>query len=88
MVVKKPIDIKINENITKFTSDNFYNIIEKINKCETPIIVLGQGAKKAYENIRKYAIKCNIPVTTTLHGVGIFDEEHDLSLHMLGMHGS
>ena len=34
------------------------------------------------------AHKCNIPVTTTLHGLGIFDEYCNKSLHMLGMHGS
>lgn len=32
--------------------------------------------------------KANIPVTTTVHGMGIFDENDPLSLHMLGMHGS
>ena len=30
----------------------------------------------------------NIPVTTTLQGLGAFDELSDRSLHMLGMHGS
>lgn len=30
---------------------------------------------------------CNIPVTTTLHGLGIVDELNERSLCMLGMHG-
>ena len=30
----------------------------------------------------------NVPVTTSLLGMGAFDERDDLSLHMLGMHGS
>ena len=34
--------------------------------------------------VRKY----NIPVATTLHGLGVIDEYHSLSLKMLGMHGS
>merc|ERR1712137_1324084 len=34
------------------------------------------------------ADKANIPVTTTLQGLGGFDELDPKSLHMLGMHGS
>ena len=30
----------------------------------------------------------NVPVTTTLHAMGVFSEHHPLSLHMLGMHGA
>jgi len=30
----------------------------------------------------------NIPVTTTLHAMGVFDELDPLSMHMLGMHGA
>lgn len=36
----------------------------------------------------KLAIKSNIHVTTTLHGLGIFDEGHPLSMKMHGTHGS
>ena len=32
--------------------------------------------------------EANIPVTTTIQGMGAFDELSPLSLHMLGMHGS
>ena len=34
------------------------------------------------------AERANIPVTTSLQGLGVFREDHDLSLQMLGMHGS
>ncbi|ORX72124.1 putative acetolactate synthase [Linderina pennispora] len=37
---------------------------------------------------RAFADKANIPVTTTLLGLGAFDETDPKSLHMLGMHGS
>jgi acetolactate synthase-1/2/3 large subunit len=42
----------------------------------------------AEKEVRELAILMDIPVTTTLQGMGVFDEEHPLSLHMLGMHGS
>jgi acetolactate synthase-1/2/3 large subunit len=32
--------------------------------------------------------KGNIPVTTTLQGLGVFNETDPKSLHMIGMHGS
>src|SRR5271154_972580 len=43
------------------------------------------GASKA---LRKIAEKGNIPCTTTLLGLGTFDELDPRSLYMLGMHGS
>jgi acetolactate synthase-1/2/3 large subunit len=38
--------------------------------------------------LREIALKANIPVTTTLMGLGAFDENHPLALKMLGMHGT
>src|SRR5690606_1685004 len=42
------------------------------------------------DTLRELARKGNIPVTTTLLGLGALDEVGDskLALHMLGMHGS
>jgi acetolactate synthase-1/2/3 large subunit len=42
----------------------------------------------SYLLLRELAEKSHIPVTTTIQGLGAFDEWSDLSLHMLGMHGS
>ena len=62
-----------------------------ISIAKRPIIYAGHGIQGSPEGpllLRRLAIENNIPVTTTLHGLGAFDEEHELSLHMLGMHGS
>jgi len=65
---------------------------EAINASERPVLYVGGGviSANASENLRELARKGNIPVTTTLLGLGAFDEVGDskLSLHMLGMHGS
>lgn len=61
---------------------------ELINKAQRPILYVGQGASHCPEMVRKIAAKAKIPVTTTVHGMGIFDERDPLSLHMLGMHGA
>ena len=64
------------------------NVTTMINSCEKPLIYLGQGCVDSYELLREFAIKSNIPVTSTIHGCGVFDESHDLSLQWCGMHGN
>nr|GAT55215.1 acetolactate synthase [Mycena chlorophos] len=62
-----------------------------INQSERPIILAGAGILSSPEGptlLRKLAENGNIPVCTTLQGLGSFDEMHPKSLHMLGMHGS
>src|SRR5687768_3676835 len=63
---------------------------ELINKSQRPVLYVGGGAiiAGAHEALRKVAEKGNIPVTTTLLGLGAFDEHSPLSMYMLGMHGS
>ncbi|MDY6914283.1 MAG: biosynthetic-type acetolactate synthase large subunit [Planctomycetota bacterium] len=63
---------------------------EAINAAERPVLYVGGGViiADAAEAMRKLAAKANIPVTTTLLGLGTFDETDPLSLQMLGMHGS
>jgi len=61
---------------------------EIINRAKRPIFYVGQGASHCPEILRKVAAKAEVPVTTTVHGMGIFDEREPLSMHMLGMHGA
>src|SRR5262249_58554181 len=42
----------------------------------------------AHEELRALAELTEIPVTTTLMGLGAFPSEHPLSIEMLGMHGT
>jgi len=63
---------------------------ELINKSERPVLYVGGGviASGAYEELLTLAEAGNIPVTTTLMGLGAFPESHKLALRMLGMHGT
>merc|ERR1712216_388893 len=63
-------------------------IADRINKSEKPILYVGQGCNKYSKLLTKFAKRNNIPVTTTLHAMGVFNESEPLSLKMLGMHGS
>jgi acetolactate synthase-1/2/3 large subunit len=62
-----------------------------LNIAKKPVIYAGQGVLQTPngpELLRELADKAKIPVTTTLQGLGAYDELDHKSLHMLGMHGS
>lgn len=62
-----------------------------INIAKKPVIYAGQGMISTPEGpklLKELADKAQIPVTTTLQGLGGFNEHDEKSLHMLGMHGS
>jgi len=62
-----------------------------INIAKRPVIYAGAGLLNHPDGPRvlsELSEKANIPVTTTLNGLGVYDEEKPLALHMLGMHGS
>ncbi len=61
-----------------------------INSAQRPLIYAGGGviASDAAQELKELAEKRNIPVTTTLMGMGAFPSVNYLSLGMLGMHGT
>ena len=62
-----------------------------INMSKKPVIYAGQGILSTPDGprlLRELSEKSQIPVTTTLQGLGAFDEMDPKALHMLGMHGS
>lgn len=63
---------------------------EMINHAsKKPLIIAGRGVliSEACEELKQLAEKAQIPVVTTLLGIGCFPESHALSYGMLGMHG-
>ncbi len=63
--------------------------LELINNAKRPIILAGHGVllSGAMRELKELAEKGNIPVTTTLLGIGGFPASHPLCLGMMGMHG-
>lgn len=61
-----------------------------IAAAERPVIYAGGGVviSGASEELREMALYGHIPVATTLTGKGCFPEDHDLSMGMVGMHGT
>ena len=72
------------------TSSQIEDAAKMINRAKRPVFYVGQGAilSEAHDVLRQCVERGNIPVTTTLLGLGAFDEHSPRSLHMLGMHGS
>jgi acetolactate synthase-1/2/3 large subunit len=62
-----------------------------INMAKKPVIYAGQGMMGSPDGpaiLKALSDKACIPVTTTLQGLGAYDELDPKALHMLGMHGS
>jgi len=60
-----------------------------INQAERPLIITGHGVSIAHAEaeLRQLAEKANIPVASSLLGIGSFPELHPLAIGMGGMHG-
>jgi acetolactate synthase-1/2/3 large subunit len=64
--------------------------LKLIRQAKQPLLYVGGGAiaSNAHAEIKELAERFSLPVTTTLMGIGAFDEHHSLSVGMLGMHGT
>jgi len=65
-------------------------ILQSLEKAQRPLILAGHGVllANAEQELTAFAEKLDIPVVSTLLGKGAIDENHELSLGMLGMHGT
>ena len=64
--------------------------IDLIGEAERPLVYVGGGIMNsgAEKELHEFITKLNIPITNTLLGKGAFPETHELSVGMLGMHGT
>ncbi|ORX60144.1 acetolactate synthase [Piromyces finnis] len=67
------------------------NAATMINNAERPVIIAGAGILNHPEGpkyLKLLSRKANIPVATSFQGLGCFNENDPMALHMIGMHGS
>lgn len=85
-----PPIIKELDAIPKPDSKKVLYVLDLIDKSKRPLILIGGGIilGKASREIREFAHTTNIPVTSTLMGLGAFPGTDPLWLGMLGMHGT
>ena len=64
--------------------------LKLIRQAKQPLLYVGGGAiaANAHAEVKELAERFQLPVTTTLMGIGAFDEHHPLAVGMLGMHGT
>ncbi len=76
-----------NAAVSHADAEAFYRLL---GAAERPLIYAGGGVNNsnAAAELRAFAERFGIPVVTTLLGIGAIDTTSDLSLHMLGMHGT
>jgi acetolactate synthase-1/2/3 large subunit len=65
-------------------------IVEAIEKAKRPVICAGGGiiSGNASDELMNLVKRCNIPVVTTLMGIGSIPTDHEMCLGMLGSHGN
>jgi acetolactate synthase-1/2/3 large subunit len=65
-------------------------IADAIRKAKNPVLYVGGGiiSSDSSADLLKFAALTQIPVTTTMMGLSAFPRGHELSLGMLGMHGT
>ena len=86
----KTIEMRSYNPVVKGHSGQIKKIADAIEKSKKPLLYVGGGVmlSEASEELTAMARKSNIPVTTTMMGLGVFPEDDSLSLGMLGMHGT
>ncbi|EDO14751.1 hypothetical protein Kpol_297p12 [Vanderwaltozyma polyspora DSM 70294] len=74
----------------EFTEESLSKAASLINIAKRPVLYVGGGILNHEEGprlLRELSERAQIPVTTSLLGLGAFDQEDPKSLDMLGMHG-
>jgi acetolactate synthase I/II/III large subunit len=72
------------------TDAELLEVIRLIKEARDPMIYCGGGiiTSDAAPELLEFVERAQIPVATTLMGIGSFPESHPLSLKWLGMHGT
>jgi acetolactate synthase-1/2/3 large subunit len=84
---RQRIDALVASEISGAQAKAFFDMLRESRR---PLIYAGGGviSANAADALRRFAKRFQIPVTTTLMGIGAVDTTEALSLHMLGMHGT
>lgn len=81
---------KITPREQRITDDNIKKATELLNCAKKPLIIAGQGINisQAWKELEELAVRGNIPVATTMLGLGCINSHHPLNVGMVGMHGN
>ena len=100
VVVALPRDIlesKYKSKVTNIVENDiktkdYSNAVEKLSRllseAKKPLVLVGGGAANSSDEIIKFVKKYNLPLISTLMGIGIFPSEDELYTGMIGINGS
>ncbi|PIA44732.1 hypothetical protein AQUCO_01700376v1 [Aquilegia coerulea] len=75
--------------LPKVPNDRYLEqIIRIISESKKPILYVGGGCLNSSDELRRFVELTGIPVASTLMGLGTYSMADELSLGMLGMHGT
>jgi len=75
--------------VVRGAEDEIRRASAMVNASHRPIVLAGHGIilSGAHGELRTFAETANVPISTTLLGIGSIPESHPLNLRMMGMHG-
>ncbi len=78
-----------NLNINLINNNDIERIYNKILNCESPVVVVGGGVKHSacYSELEKFVTNYNIPVVSTMMGLGAIERKNPLYFGMVGIFG-
>jgi len=91
-VFKEPDDVVLRSYNPTYVPNRkqLQKVVDLIKRAEKPVIFIGGGVilSRAHKELTELARKTNIPVTSTLMGLGGYPAPDPLWLGMIGMHGT
>jgi acetolactate synthase I/II/III large subunit len=83
-------DFDLDMEVPKPKDDQISKVMDMVREAKRPLVVTGGGVllAGASEELRTFIKKVNMPVTSTLMGLGAFPGTDPLWLGMPGMHGT
>lgn len=85
-----PMDLPGYKPVLPLPTDKLDEVLPLLLAAKRPAIYAGGGVviAEAADQLRELAERLQIPVATTLMGIGAMPEDHPLSVRWLGMHGA
>lgn len=83
------VDLRGYKPTIKGHAGQIKRVLRAINNAQRPVICVGGGifAAEGQKELRQFSESLNIPVVSTMMGIGAIPTAHPLYMGMLGMHG-
>ncbi len=83
--------MRLNKTLaSRLTPEKCRDFFDRLGRCRRPLLYVGGGVIHAGASgqLRAFIERYRLPVVTTLMGISAADTTNELSMHMLGMHGT